>query len=284
LGHTRLAALTRPAVEAYVDDLQAGRLPDKRKRSPIMARAALQALKAVLADAMRRGQVAQNVARDVRVDRTRGEAKPKKEIGVNVPGKPEIRAMLEAVAPRWRPLLVTAIFTGCRASELRALRWRDVDLVARLIKVRQRADRWGGLGDPKSAAGSREIPMAPMLLNTLREWKLACPPSPGDLVFPGAGRAAGVLNHATLTRSVFGKTQIAAKIVEAAGKPKYSAHDFRHFFASWLIDQGFGPKRIMAILGHASIDVTFDVYGHLFELNESDHDRLAAGELALVTG
>jgi integrase len=58
-------------------------------------------------------------------------------------------------------------------------------------------------------------------------------------------------------------------------------HRFRHFFASWLIDQGFGPKRVQTLMGHSSIQITFDVYGHLFP-QEDDHERFAAGELVLV--
>jgi integrase len=56
----------------------------------------------------------------------------------------------------------------------------------------------------------------------------------------------------------------------------------RHFFASWAIEQGFSPKRLQAMLGHSSIQMTFDVYGHLFPNLEDDHAKLAAGELALV--
>jgi integrase len=91
-----------------------------------------------------------------------------------------------------------------------------------------------------------------------------------------------VLDHAALYRRAFGAVQIACGIVDGAGKAKYGPHAFRHFTASWLIEQGFGPKRIMGILGHADIQMTFNIYGHLFDLNESDHERLAAGEVALV--
>jgi integrase len=119
-----------------------------------------------------------------------------------------------------------------------------------------------------------------MVLNTLREWKLACPPSELDLVFPGP--SGNVLDHAALYRRAFGALQVECGITDATGRPQYGPHAFRHFTASWLIEQGFGPKRIMGILGHADIQMTFNIYGHLFELNESDYDRLAAGELALV--
>jgi integrase len=283
LGPAKLATLTRPALEAYRDDLLAGRVPDGKPRSRHMARVALQCLKAAIKEAMRRGQVAQNVAVGVQVKSNRSEgAEERKEIGIDVPDKVEIRAMLEAVAPRWRPLFVVAVFTGLRASELRGLTWQNVDLKAKVLKVRQRADRWQQLGPPKSKAGRRDVPLAPMALNALREWKLACPPSELDLVFPTLdGR---VLDHSSLARYAFGAVQRQAGIVDQDGRPKYGPHDFRHFTASWLIGQGFGPKKIMTILGHADIAMTFNIYGHMFELNEADHDRLAAGELALVGG
>jgi integrase len=65
-------------------------------------------------------------------------------------------------------------------------------------------------------------------------------------------------------------------------KPKYGLHALRHFFASWAIEQEFSPKRLQALLGHTSVKMTYDVYGHLFPSPEDDHAKFAAGELALV--
>jgi Phage integrase family len=45
---------------------------------------------------------------------------------------------------------------------------------------------------------------------------------------------------------------------------KYGLHSLHHFFSSWAIEQGFSPKRLQALLGHSSIQMTFDTYGHLF--------------------
>jgi integrase len=78
-------------------------------------------------------------------------------------------------------VLLTAIFTGLRASELRGVAWANVDLARGALKVRQRADAYGRIGSPKSAAGSRTVPLPPLVANTLREWKLAQPQT--DLVF-----------------------------------------------------------------------------------------------------
>jgi integrase len=312
LGRYKLAQLTRPMVEQFRDDLLTGAVPDGKKRSRVMARKALGALKAAIKEAQRRGKVAQNVATGVQIKRSRSEDEDSghKELGVDVPDQDEVRAILAAVSPRWRPPVVVAVFCGLRSSELRGLRWQDVDFEARVLKVRQRADRWGRIGPPKSKAGRRGVPMGPMVVNTLREWKPVCPASELDLVFPTSSGA--VMDHAMVYRQAFGAVQLACGIVRPkldkggqpvigrdkhgepvldpeTGKPvvmvvpKYGPHAFRHFCASWLIKQnGFSPKQIQGIMGHASIQMTMDVYGHLFPADEDDHAKLAAGEIALV--
>ncbi|MGH7038375.1 MAG: tyrosine-type recombinase/integrase [Stellaceae bacterium] len=272
IGRQKLARLSAPVIEAFRDELL-------KKGSRVMARKVLASLKSILGEAQRRGLVAQNAAQPVKVDVKRRE-NGKLTVGRDIPSKEEIRTILESTGGRWRPLLVTAIFTGMRSSELRGLVWDDVDFERKVIRVRQRADHWGTIGAPKSAAGDREIPMAPMVVNTLREWRLACPKGEANFVFPnGNGR---VENHANIANRGFYALQIKAGIVDSEGKPKYGLHALRHFCASWLIEQGFSPKRLQALLGHSSIQMTFDRYGHLFPSLEDDHAKFAAGELALV--
>ena len=164
-----------------------------------------------------------------------------------------------AAGPRWswhRPLLVTAAFTGMRASELRGLTWSAVDFDTKTIAVRQRADEWGAIGMPKSAAGQREIPVLPTVLNTLREWKLRCPQGELDLVFLNTvGKIQPLQNLAQR----FGRPlQKAAGLIDAAGAPLFNFHSLRHFTASWWIGKGFSPKRLQQMLGHSSIQMTFD--------------------------
>ncbi|MGI9507827.1 MAG: tyrosine-type recombinase/integrase [Geminicoccaceae bacterium] len=154
------------------------------------------------------------------------------------------------------------------------------DFAREIITVRQRADRWNEMGNPKSAAGRREIPMTPMVCSTLREWKLACPLSKARLVIPN-GRG-NVESHANIVNRGLRPLQVKCGIVNADGKARYSLHTFRHFFASWLIEQAYGPKHVQTIMGHSSVKMTFDLYGHLFPSSDDDRARLAAGELALV--
>ena len=244
-----------------------------------MARKVLASLKSILGEARRRGLVAQNAAQPVRVD-VKKRDQGKLAVGRDIPSKEEIRTILARAERRWRPLFATAVFTGMRASELRGLAWDAVDFERKVIHVRQRANLWGEIGAPKSAACEREILMSPMVLNALREWRLACPKGPSGIVFPNGN--GNVENHANIANRGFYALQRAAGMVDPEGKPKYGFHALRHLFASWAIERGFSAKRVQALLGHSPIQMTFDVYGHLFPSLEDDHAKFAAGELAVV--
>jgi integrase len=281
IGAEKLARLSTPAIEAFRDTLL-------KKGSRAMARKVLASLKGILGEAQRRGLVAQNAAQPVKVDVKKRDQR-KLATGRDIPSKEEVQTILATAEGRWRALLITATLTGMRSSELRGLAWDDVNFERKVIHVRQRADHWGTMGAPKSAAGDREIAMSPMVVNALREWRLACPrvkASEGEdeghlwLVFPNGG--GKVENHANIANRGFYALQRKVGIVDAGGKPKYGMHALRHFFASWAIEQGFSPKRLQGMLGHSSIQMTFDVYGHLFPSLEDDHAKFAAGEAALV--
>jgi integrase len=196
------------------------------------------------------------------------------------------RAMAKKVLGSLKAILKDAKRRGNAAqtvAELRGLRWSDVDLSKRQIHVRQRADRYRKIGHPKSAAGTRTIPIGDMVVNTLREWKLQCPKGIENLTFPtGAGT---IENHANIVNRIFDPAQVAAGVV-LHGKPKYGMHALRHFYASWCINRRadggleLPPKTVQARLGHASIVMTLDRYGHLFPTHD-DGTELASAERAL---
>jgi integrase len=286
IGAVKLSRLTAPMVRAFEDKLELD-------RSPAMVRKARGSLGAILADAQERGLVGQNVVRNLRARRRRGkEARADKrqrgklKIGVDIPAPDEVRTIISHLEGRWRPLLLTAIFAGLRASELRGLRWSDVDLMRGELHVRQRADCYNKIGPPKSEAGERTIPIAPMLANTLREWKVACPKGELDLVFPnGAGR---VESHANIVNRGLVPAQLAAGVTTVDGRAKYTGlHSLRHFYASWCINRRVDGglelplKLVQARLGHASVQMTADRYGHLFPRGD-DGAELAAAEKAFL--
>ena len=136
------------------------------------------------------------------------------------------------------------------------------------------------MGPPKSEAGERTIPLTPMVVNALREWRLACPKGALDLVFPnGRGKVEPLSN---LANRQWYPLLRKAGIVDAEGKAKYGSHTMRHFFASWMIEAGTPIKRLQAMLGHSTMSMTIDVYGHLLPDPEGDLERLAAAEQALL--
>ena len=224
-----------------------------------------------------------------------------------------VRQMLEIGYYSLPVVGLTAIFTGRRASELRGLRWQDVDLDRQKIHVRQRADRFNDIGKPKSEAGDREVPMPPIVANALREWRLACPRprtgekdaegnhlreemKPEQLVFPnGQGKVESLSN---IMQRGFLPAQIRAGVSVGTGKKdskdnaivvaKYSGfHSLRHFYALWCINRredgglALPPKSVQERLGHSTIALTMDTYSHLFP-RANDASELASAEAALL--
>jgi integrase len=279
LGREKLAKLTTPRINAFRDDLVAN-------MSRAMATKVLTSLKSLLRDARRRGNVAQNVALDVSISPDK-RGKQKLKIGIDIPSPEEIKRIVHAATGKDRPFMLTAIFTGLRSSELRGLRWHDVDLKKGELHVRQRADRYRVMGELKSPSAERTIPLGPTVLNTLREWRLACPKGELGLVFPNGN--GNVEDHANIVKRILGPVQIAAGVVNAKGNAKYAGlHCLRHFYASWcmnrLADGGLELplKTVQARLGHASIMMTADTYGHLFPRTDDGKELVAAEKLLLA--
>jgi integrase len=191
----RLSQLTLPGLRAFEDKLAVD-------RSAVMVRRVIGTLGRILADAQERGWVTHNVVRDLRQKRThRREHQAERrqggklKIGLAIPTPDEVRRLLAHADPRWKPLSATAVFTGLRASELRGLRWQDVDLKrAGEVHVRQRADRYNKIGPPKSEAGERTMPLPPNLVQMLREHRFNRPFGT-TLVFPnGNGNIESLSN------------------------------------------------------------------------------------------
>jgi integrase len=284
IGRIKLAELSTPRVYQFDSQLR------EAGRSLSIRRKVLTTLKTMLAFALKRGLVAQNVASTVRIQNNdREAARGPLRAGTDFPSMAELKLIIENSTGRWRPLLVTAIFTGMRASELRGLRWADVDLFAGVIHVRQRADTWANIGATKSKAGKRDIPLAPIVVNALKQWQADCPKGELDLVFPnGRGNVESLTN---IYKRCWQPLQIKSGITVPSEKtatgepimePRYGFHMLRHAAASLFIQYlGWTPKRLQTVMGHSSINMTFDLYGHLFENIEADRADMAKIEAAV---
>jgi integrase len=269
IGAKKLSELTAPVVSAFADRLR------EEGRSAEMIRRAVRSLGGIFKEARRRGLASHSPTNDLDLDF------PERDDSRAVaPTKAELQAIIAGADGRWRPLILVAIFCGLRASELRGLRWSDVNFDEREISIKQRADARNKIGKLKSKTAYRSIPMPPMVVNSLREWRLLCPKGALGLVFPsGAGNVESHSNVAQ--RGLEPILRTAGIVVMEDGldddgkpvkieKPKYGLHSLRHAAASLWIQNGTNAKRIQTLMGHSSITLTYDRYGHWFTDEAAD--------------
>ncbi len=216
----------------------------------------------------------------------------------------EVLLLFDALAPRWRPLFATAIYTGLRKGELLGLRKSDVDLDARLLTVARSYDR-----DTTKGGHADVLPIAEELVPYL---DAAIATSPSELVFPrpdgsmmrpdvdlemvlrrALGRAGVVLGYRHVCRRkgcghLEAASDAARRKCPRDGRALWVKplprplrfHDLRHTTASLLMMRGANPAAVQRILRHSDPKLTTEVYGHLVPgYLKSEIDRLSFGAL-----
>ena len=184
---------------------------------------------------------------------------------------------------RYLPIIYLASFSGMRPSEYRGLPWSS--LSDGCVAVRQRADRTGRIGPVKSKAGRRTIYLPRRVTDMIFDWRAMCPKSPDDLVFPtDSGRPMALTNFTANAwqpllkeAGLVDRLKIGGKIVE---RPRYTPYTLRHYYASKLIELGRDFKSIQTALGHSTIEITFNVYGHLIRGKDDKHREAAESLMA----
>jgi integrase len=299
IGGVKLADMTPKDVEAFRNRLAKGE--GGRARTPAMVKRVTISAGAIFAHAGGHNPVAEYM-RATKSRRRRVEKRHEKQIeaGVDFPTEDEIEKLLTEDRPRYRPLIYVAIYGGLRASELRGLRWGDVDLGEGEITVRQRADRYQKIGSPKGADSRRTVPLPSSAVLSLKEWKLASKfNSPDSLVFPNGEGA--VENLPNIHRRGLGILQVRVGITDlapiraahpkmtetdirelAAVHPKYGLKAFRHAAGTRFLKVGFNVKETQIMMGHSSAQITLDVYGHLIPDQKGNAEKLARLEGRLV--
>ncbi len=243
LGGHRLADIARRDVQALAGRLQAAGL------SPSAVRNALMPLRALYAH--HGDECPVNPTTGVKLPAVRGSRD-------RIADPSEAQALLAALEPRDRVIYATAMYAGLRLGELRALRWTDVDLAGGIIRVQRSWDPVAGAIEPKSRAGRRKVPVVPVLRDLLTEHRMD---GGGDGLVFGSGERA------------FDATSAAARakrIWAAAGLAPIGLHECRHTFASLMIAAGCNAKALATYIGHSSVTITFDRYGHLMPGNEAE--------------
>jgi len=246
LGRLRLSAISRVTIQDLVDEMVAA------GAAPSTTRNAVLPVRAIYRRAIARNQVM--------VNPTKGLALPAVRARRDRVARPEEAAALIAAVPGGdRAIWATALYAGLRLGELKALRWGDIDLEQNIITVSRSWDRKEGPIAPKSHAGTRRVPISMPLRKYLIAHRLA-QVTEQALVF---GRPGGKPFSQAVTdraRAAWRKHRL---------RP-IGLHESRHTYASFMIAAGVNAKALSTYMGHSSITITLDRYGHLMPGNEAE--------------
>lgn len=247
LGGHRLSEIQRRDLQDFADRMLAQGLDPSTIRNTLMP------LRAIFRRAVSRTDLAVNPTTGLELPAVRGRRD-------RIAAPEEATRLLAALPERDRGLWATAFYAGLRRGELRALRWEDVDLAAGTIQVRRSWDDQAGAIEPKSGAGVRSVPVPAVLRDHLDEHKIRSGRD-GGLVF-------GSTASAPFTASNLRKR---AKTAWARAElPPITLHECRHTFASLMIAAGVNAKALSTYMGHSSVTITLDRYGHLMPGNEEE--------------
>ena len=248
LGAAKLSEIARSDVQDLADRLLA------RGLDPSTIRNALIPLRAIYRRAVSRGDVAVNPTTGLELPAVRGRRD-------RIASPVEAAALLAALPEEERPLWATALYGGLRRGELLALDWEQVDFAEGVIRVVRSYDpKAAEYVTPKSRAGTRKVPIAGLLREHLIAHRLR------------SGRAEGLVFGASASRPFdpWQSKRRADKAWNAAGLHGIGLHESRHTFASLMIAAGVNAKALAVYMGHASVTITLDRYGHLLPGNEGE--------------
>jgi integrase len=282
LGDMRLSEVQRADVQDIADRLTAEGLAASTVQNQ------LDPLRVIFRRAIRRDLVS--------IDPTKGlELRQPDGRRDRIASPDEARVLLDALPTEDRAIWATALYAGLRHGELRALRWADIDIEGRVIRVARGWDAVEGEQDGKSAAARRTVPLITRLTPYLAAHKLATGRNDDALVF---GATADVpFEPSTVRRRALAawgwKTgpnpePTGARRITVKARPdaleRIGLHEARHTFASVMIASGVNAKALSIIMGHASITITFDVYGHLMPGGEDEARERIDGYLDRLDG
>ena len=259
LGRLRLAEIEPRDIKAY-----AGHIHSRGVR-PATVRLAVAPVRALLATALEDGLIRTNPAAGLRIATAHhtdtDHEKPKALT------EDELRRLLTHVPERWRLFVELVAHTGLRIGEAVALRWADIDLTTRRLRVERRWYR-NAYAPPKSRYGRRTIPLTPGMAHRLSQHRGPDTPPPDALVFPS--RAQTPPDPANLSERIL--KPAAAK----AGVPWIGWHTLRHTCGTLLFRHGANAKQVQHWLGHHSPAFTLATYVHLLPDDAPDPSFLDA--------
>jgi integrase len=272
IGHIALARLAPADVQGLLNRKLEGGLSPRRVQY-IHA-----VLRRALVTAERWGLVTRNAAKLVDPPRV-----PKHEIKPLTPD--EARRLIDAARDdRYRALWITALGTGLRQGELLGLCWVDVDLDAGKLRVRHTLGRVEGklaLLEPKTERSRRTVALPDVVAEALRGHRTR--QKMERLVAGSRWADSGHVFTTTIGTPIEAAavTRAYQRALDRAGLPRSRFHDLRHAAATFLLAQGFTLEDVKNLLGHSSIVLTSNTYGHVLEQRQR---QVAMGMDALLGG
>ena len=257
LGHLRLSAVDRLCVQDTVDRLVGQGLAPSTVRNSVLP------LRAIFRRAIARADVVENPTLGLSLPAVRARRD-------RVARPEEARALIAALPPSDRALWATALYAGLRRGELQALCWEDVDSDAGLIRVERSFDQKAGPIEPKSRAGRRRVPLVRPLRSELLAHRLR----------QGGAGAGLCLGSGERTFASGAAVRRARAAWASAGLSPIGLHDCRHTYAAHMIAAGVNAKALSQYMGHSSITITLDRYGHLMPGADREATDLLEGYLA----
>ncbi|UJQ94102.1 tyrosine-type recombinase/integrase [Mariluticola halotolerans] len=279
IAHIKMSRLGGPDCVSFARDLELHRSDDLAKR-------VFTTFRMVIDHALGQGWIGSNPARSVSV-RTAPDWEADKE-QLEIPPFDDLKKILKAAKAydqtgRAEAFVSVLLFQALRISELRALGKQHVVLKGpspELI-IRRKADRWNKLERVKTKRSIRNVPLGPQTALALRKWMLACPASEEDILFAnGIGK---VESYANYYNRLWVPILMAAGIIKEGETPPFGMHSLRHAGISLWIKNGATPKQIQTWAGHASIQTTWDIYGHLWREFQNEQAAAKAAEQALLS-
>ena len=247
-GDVPLIRITNPTVRTFIADMLS-----TGEHSPATVRKIGQILAKVMRSAVQAGLIARSPCDGVRLP-----SEGRREMRFLTAD--EVAALAAEVGPEWATLVYTAAYAGLRWGELVGLRPARLELERRTIVVVEQLNELNGRlewGPPKTTAGRRAVSIPSTLAELLAD-QLARPiVELSGLVFPSP------LGE-PLRRSNFGR-RVWSPATLTLGLDGLRFHDLRHTAVALAISQGAHPKAIQERMGHSSVTVTLDRYGHLYE-------------------
>lgn len=252
-------------VQQFVGQLSAS-------RAPATVAIAYQLLSRIMAAAVESGYISRSPCRGVKLPRV-------ERVEMKFLSAPQLEQLAEAVPPSYRALVLTTGYTGLRWGEAAGLKRKRLNLLKGTLDVAEVLTEVRGVvafGDPKTRSSRRVLTIPRFLVEELQGHLEEHSTNP-ELVF--AGPEGGPLRRTNFRRRVW------LPALGRTGPEGLRFHDLRHSAAGLMIAANVHPKVIQSRLGHSSIRVTLDTYGHLLpQLDEEVADSLEAAHLAAQIG